>query len=103
MVKFGRKLEDCKILFGVQPIVGETEEIALMKEKQILELASVEAGLTWISGSFGTDLSGYDFDQPLSEIESDALQSKLYKMPKRIPINEDKDVLQLLSNLCLSR
>lgn len=90
MIKFGRNPDDCKILFSIMPIVGETEEIALIKQQQLLKYATAEAGLTWASSSMGVDLSQYDLDKPLpGNTKVDGVQGKMDQF-----YGEDKPTLR---------
>lgn len=83
VVKFGRKPDDVKILFGIQPIVGETEEIAKSKHEIVMNFANVEAGLTMLSSATGIDFSKFDLDQPISEsLKSEGVQGKLKQFKK---------------------
>jgi len=61
-----------KVLFGVQPIIGGTEEEARRKAQQMLERIPVEAILARLSGIFGEDLSVFDPDRPIEDIKTQA-------------------------------
>lgn len=62
MDKLGRDPDECKILFGVQPIVGRTEQEARDKQQEHNSLVPAEGGLTILSGHLDRDLSGLDVD-----------------------------------------
>lgn len=74
MAALGRQPDTCKILFGVQPIIGESEREA--KEKQAFHnsLVPLEAGLTILSGHLDMDLSQFALDTPVATIAELALQ-----------------------------
>ncbi len=72
--KCGRKPEDIKILWGVIPIVGKTEEEAKAKKRAGLERIPIEAGLALMSGHFDYDLSQLDLDQPFESLEVPGIQ-----------------------------
>lgn len=57
-----------KIMPGIFPVVGRTEEEAKAKHQALLDLIPVEAGVRRLSDNFGYDLSGYDVDGPLPDI-----------------------------------
>jgi FMN-dependent oxidoreductase (nitrilotriacetate monooxygenase family) len=67
--KYGRPRP--RVLFSIQPIIGETPEAAREKEKAHYALAATEpylnGGLTFASMSLGIDLSKLDFDAPVLE------------------------------------
>jgi FMN-dependent oxidoreductase (nitrilotriacetate monooxygenase family) len=67
--KFGRKRP--RVLFSIQPIVGDTTEAAREKERTHFELAKSEtylnAGLAFASMSLGIDLSKLDLDTPVAQ------------------------------------
>lgn len=76
-VRFGRKPEDIKIMWGLIPIVGRTEEEALEKERALLERIPIEASLALMSAHFGVDLSKYELDAPLEIMEETSIKGIL--------------------------
>ena len=58
----GRPPEHCRMLFGVQPILGRSREEALERQCQHNELVPLEAGLAVLSGHANLDLSRFDLD-----------------------------------------
>jgi len=56
-------------------ITAETDAAAERKHREYLEYASVEGGLVFMSGWMGIDLSGYDLDDPIGQVHSNAIQS----------------------------
>lgn len=65
LAKYGRAHEDVKILPGIFPIVGRTEEEAKQKHEALLDAIPVQAGVARLSALIGFDLSSYDVDGPL--------------------------------------
>jgi FMN-dependent oxidoreductase (nitrilotriacetate monooxygenase family) len=67
--EFGRPRP--RVLFSIQPVIGDTTEAAREKERAHLALARTEpylnAGLAFASMSLGVDLSKLDLDTPVSE------------------------------------
>jgi FMN-dependent oxidoreductase (nitrilotriacetate monooxygenase family) len=57
MAELGRDPADCKILFGAQPILGESEAHAKEKQEQHNALVPPEAGMTILSAHLDFDLS----------------------------------------------
>jgi FMN-dependent oxidoreductase (nitrilotriacetate monooxygenase family) len=83
MKRFMTNLEDAAqaagkktpgVSFGVQPIVGGTEEEARRKLADLVERLPIDACLARLSGTMGVDFAGMDLDQPLAEIETQASQ-----------------------------
>lgn len=68
--KYGRLPEELKILPGVVPIVGHTEQEAKDKFEELQDLLDPVVGLGLLSGHLGgeIDLSKYPLDGPLPEI-----------------------------------
>lgn len=62
------------VSFGIQPIVGGTEEEAKKKLADLVERLPIDGCLARLSGTMGVDFSGMDLDQPLAEIETQASQ-----------------------------
>ncbi|QDQ02351.1 LLM class flavin-dependent oxidoreductase [Lysinibacillus fusiformis] len=62
-IAFGRNADDVKIMPGVSPYVGDTEEEAYAKYEQLQSLITPEIGLDFLSDYLGGfDFSGYDLD-----------------------------------------
>ncbi|MDO8434289.1 MAG: LLM class flavin-dependent oxidoreductase [Candidatus Binatus sp.] len=74
MENAGRNPDHCKILFGVQPIVGRTAEEAREKQAFHNSLVPVEAGLTILSGHLDYDFSRRDLDQVMEHSPEFAIQ-----------------------------
>lgn len=68
LVRNGRRPSDLKIMPGVFPIIGRTEEEAREKKARFEELIPVETGVALLSGLIGFDLSSYPVDGPLPEL-----------------------------------
>ena len=66
MSKYGRELDDLKVLPAFCPVVGGTRAEAQAKFDELQELVDPLAGLGSLYGSFG-DLSGYPLDGPVPD------------------------------------
>ena len=66
------KDDDCKVLFGLQPIVRSTEAEARQRAADLARPIPLDAILARLSGVFGVDLSQFDPDRPLAEMETQA-------------------------------
>lgn len=69
LAQYGRKSDDLKIMPGVFPVVGRTEEEAQQKFQQLQDLVDPRAGIALLGRMIGNfDLSGYPVDGPLPEL-----------------------------------
>jgi FMN-dependent oxidoreductase (nitrilotriacetate monooxygenase family) len=67
----GRDPDSVRIFPAVQPIVGETREIAVQKQKYLESLVHPEVAIATISVHTGIDFSGYDLDGPVPDVSSE--------------------------------
>ena len=72
--RFGRSRDQVKILTGIAPIVGVTEDEARRKHEWIRGFASPEGALALFGGWSGIDLSGHRPDQRIEHVESQQMQ-----------------------------
>jgi FMN-dependent oxidoreductase (nitrilotriacetate monooxygenase family) len=70
MVTFGRRPDDCKILFGVQLFVAETEQAARDKQALHNSLVPLEGAVAHLSGSLGHDFSQTPLDAVVQPFEA---------------------------------
>ena len=75
LAKYGRSADSLKILPGIFPVVGHTEEEAQAKYRALQEQIDPRVGVNLLSGLIGADLSGYDLDGPLPAL-ADTNQNK---------------------------
>jgi alkanesulfonate monooxygenase SsuD/methylene tetrahydromethanopterin reductase-like flavin-dependent oxidoreductase (luciferase family) len=68
----GRKVPG--VLFGVQPILGGTEEEAKRNLDALVERMPLDACLARLSGTMGVDFANYDLDKPMQEQATDGSQ-----------------------------
>ncbi len=61
-----------RMLFGLQPIVRSTEAEARVRAEELAQRIPLDAILARLSGVFGVDLSTFDPDRPLAEMETQA-------------------------------
>jgi FMN-dependent oxidoreductase (nitrilotriacetate monooxygenase family) len=78
MAQYGRHPDDLKIMPGVMPIVGRTEQEAREKFAELQSLIDPAVGLALVSGlTGGFDLSPYPLDGPIPELpETNASKSR---------------------------
>ncbi|MEM7093565.1 MAG: NtaA/DmoA family FMN-dependent monooxygenase [Actinomycetota bacterium] len=70
----GRDPDHVKLLFGAQPIIGETEAHASELQEEHNELVPLEAGLAILSAHLDFDLALLDPDEPMAERAEPELQ-----------------------------
>jgi FMN-dependent oxidoreductase (nitrilotriacetate monooxygenase family) len=87
LAKYGRSHDELKIMPGVFPIIGRTEQEARQKKALLEDLIPPEAGVGLLSAMIGVDLSGYPLDGPLPEL------------PELEQINGGKSRFQLIKDL----
>lgn len=86
---FGRDAEQIKVLPGIFPVVGSTEEEARKKFKELQDLVHPELGLSILTAAIGggVDLSEYDIDGPVPDLPvtkgNQTFQSKLLETARR--------------------
>jgi FMN-dependent oxidoreductase (nitrilotriacetate monooxygenase family) len=68
------------VSFGIQPVLGGTEDEAREKLRTYKERIPIEVALSRLSGTLGIDFSGHDLDAPLKESATDASQGLMKAM-----------------------
>ncbi|MGF7238464.1 MAG: NtaA/DmoA family FMN-dependent monooxygenase, partial [Frankia sp.] len=70
MIAHGRKPEECKVLYLVSPILGDTDEEAQEKKKRLraAQAANLEGNLSAMSYFTGMDFSTFDLDAPMPDL-----------------------------------
>lgn len=75
LVEAGREPDSAVIYTMLTIVVDETSEAAHAKHADLLQYASPEAALVLTSGWMGVDLSGFEYDDPIGDVKSNAIQS----------------------------
>ncbi len=88
MEAIGRDPDDCKILFGAQPIIGETEAEAHEKQAFHNELMPLDGGLAILSAHLDFDISHIPLDDELINRPEPELQrmKTRYRKPSGEPM-----------------
>ena len=79
MTNIGRDPDACKILFGMQPIIGSSETEAREKQEEHNALVPLEGGMAILSAHLDFDLSKI----PADALMSDRNEPELYRMRTR--------------------
>ncbi|MDF3337842.1 LLM class flavin-dependent oxidoreductase [Mycolicibacterium septicum] len=101
-VKFGRSADEVKILPGIVPFIGPTEEAARELEQQFTDLISPEYSLRQLSQMLGVDLTAHALDAPLPAlppIEQIQGNKSRYQLVKDLASSESLTVRQLIAKL----
>ncbi|MEX3645286.1 LLM class flavin-dependent oxidoreductase [Mycolicibacterium porcinum] len=101
-VKFGRSADEVKILPGIVPFIGPTEEAAAELEQQFTDLISPEYSLRQLSQMLGVDLTAHALDAPLPAlppIEKIQGNKSRYQLVKDLASSESLTVRQLIAKL----
>lgn len=69
--RYGREPGNLKVLWGLMPIIGETEQAARAKERALIEAVPPLGGLTQLATHIGYDLSQVPLDASLEEFEAE--------------------------------
>jgi FMN-dependent oxidoreductase (nitrilotriacetate monooxygenase family) len=72
LAKYGRRPQELKILPAVTYVLGDTEEEAAERAGEIRRAqVSPQTAIAYVEGIWGRDLSAYDADGPLPDVEPD--------------------------------
>ncbi|MFI1460908.1 LLM class flavin-dependent oxidoreductase [Nocardia carnea] len=71
----GRARDAARVYALATIVTDATDAEARAKHEEYLAYASVEGGLVFMSGWMGIDLSRYDLDDPIGEVQSNAIRS----------------------------
>ena len=106
LAKYGRSADELKIMPGLYPIVGRTEEEAKIKQQILLDLIPEEIGLAHLSANLGVDLSSYPLDGPLPELpdvsEINGIKSR-FELIKSLADREQLTIRQLYQRIAGAR
>ena len=71
----GRPPDALKVLWGILPVVGDTEVDARRKYAEIREAADLKSVLVQLSGHLNFDLSTWPTDRPLHDLDTSGIQA----------------------------
>lgn len=77
--QMGRR-DPVRTTFGLQPVIGGTEEEAQRIYRDLRDKVPIEGALARLSGSLGVDFSQFDLDRPLEEMQTEASQGLMQAM-----------------------
>lgn len=104
LAKYGRSPDHLKIMPGVFPVIGKTEQEALDKYEQLQELIDPQVGLALLSGLVGgVDLSGYPLDGALPDLPDTNLHKSRLKLVSDLARRENLTIRQLYLSIAGGR
>jgi FMN-dependent oxidoreductase (nitrilotriacetate monooxygenase family) len=79
MANYGRSPDECKVMFILNPILGETHDDAVAKKERMAgeQDTLVEIALGHLSALTENDFSKYDLDAPLEDVQTNGHRSTL--------------------------
>jgi FMN-dependent oxidoreductase (nitrilotriacetate monooxygenase family) len=102
LAKYGRSPDDVKIMPGVSPFIGRTQEEADEKFETLQSLVHPEIGLALLGELLGNfDLTPYPIDGPLPEIPHSDSSQHVFKMFTDMAKNENLTIRQLYQRIVL--
>ncbi|AQH02723.1 nitrilotriacetate monooxygenase [Burkholderia sp. KK1] len=96
----GRAPSAVKILPGIQPFIGRTEQEAAEKHRALLELIHPDAGLGILSTLIGVDMSAYPLDGPVPELPVTESHRSRQKLLLDLARRDNLTVRQLYGHVC---
>ncbi|HEY4386287.1 MAG TPA: LLM class flavin-dependent oxidoreductase [Ktedonobacteraceae bacterium] len=104
LAKYGRAPEELKIMPGVFPVIGKTEQEAKEKYDQLQNLIHPSVGLALLSGNVGGfDLSSYPLDGPLPDLPETNLNQSRQKLVTDLARRENLTIRQLYQRIAGAR
>lgn len=104
LAKYGRSPDDLKIMPGVFPVIGRTEQEAKDKFDLLQELIDPKVGLGLLRGMLGeVDLSGYSVDDPLPDLPPTELAQSRQKLLIDLARRENLTIRQLYLSIAGAR
>jgi alkanesulfonate monooxygenase len=104
LAQFGRHPDQLKIMPGVFPIIGRTEQEARDKFEQLQELIHPQVGLSLLGGFLGNiDLSVYPLDGPLPDLAQTELHQSRQQLMIDLAWRENLTIRQLYLRIAGAR
>ncbi len=104
LAKYGRTPDQLKIMPGIFPVIGQTEQEAKEKYDQLQALIHPKVGLSLLSNLVGeVDLSSYPLDGPLPELPETNLQRSRLKLVQDWAARENLTIRQLYEAIAGAR
>jgi FMN-dependent oxidoreductase (nitrilotriacetate monooxygenase family) len=102
VVAFGRPADGLKVLPGIVPVLGSTEEEAAALAEELTSLIIPERAVRQLTDMIGVDLTGHPLDSPLPELppvtEVNGAKSR-FELVRDLAVRERLTLRQLLGRL----
>lgn len=104
LAQYGRTPDQLKIMPGIFPVIGQTEQEAKAKYDQLQALIHPSVGLSLLSNLVGeVDLSSYPLDGPLPELPETNLQKSRLKLVQDWAARDNLTIRQLYEAIAGAR
>lgn len=100
MDKYGRARDQLKIMPGILPILGKSQEEADARYAALKEMLHPLVGLNYLYGTFG-DLSGHDLDGPVPDLPPGREQQSRAQLQLRIARENNLSIRQLYQDIAI--
>lgn len=100
MAKYGRAEDEIKIMPGLLAVIGDTEQAARAKYKQMQEMVDPMVGLEYLARVFG-DLSGYPLDGPVPDLRTDTQLASRSEVLLNVARRNNYSIRQLFQSVAI--
>ncbi len=100
LVDAGRDPYDVRVMSMQTIVTGATDEEAQAKYEGLAQYIDVEGGLVLMSGWMGLDLSQFELDEPIGDVESNAIQSTVETFKKASGNPDEEWTVRKLAEWC---
>jgi FMN-dependent oxidoreductase (nitrilotriacetate monooxygenase family) len=96
---YGRNPDHVRVLPGVVPFIGRTEEEAQEQFEYLQDLLHPVSGVAKLSAAFGMDLSGYPLDGPLPDLPATEASKGMQELLTSLARRENMTLRQLYKHV----
>ena len=100
VVDAGRDPYEVRVMSMQTIVTGATDEEARAKYEDLAQYIDVEGGLVLMSGWMGLDLSQFELDEPIGDVESNAIQSTVETFKKASGNPDEEWTVRKLAEWC---
>ncbi|WP_213771869.1 LLM class flavin-dependent oxidoreductase [Bradyrhizobium sp. dw_78] len=100
MARYGRAEDELKVMPGLLAVIGDTEQAARAKYKQMQEMVDPMVGLEYLARVFG-DLSGYPLDGPVPDLRQDTQLASRSEVLLNVARRNNYSIRQLFQSVAI--